>query len=121
MSKFIRPAHLEFPKVYHTFLARDKDSDELVEYRVQDLPEEYFEKSMELLFSDFIPDETFALATDTLKKPEMFPDFRKLWHGIYHQRLSLGCFKNGSDELIGVNNLIVSGRNDNEEHNVSWD
>lgn len=44
-----RPKSSEFPKVWHTFKAKDIGSDELVEYRVQDLPESRFEDALDFM------------------------------------------------------------------------
>lgn len=44
-----RPETSEFPKIWSTFKAKDIDSDELVEYRIQDLPESRFEDALDFL------------------------------------------------------------------------
>lgn len=55
--KWKRPDSTEFPKVWHTFKARDLYSDELVEYRIQDLPLERMEEAFEHMFDNYIKDE----------------------------------------------------------------
>lgn len=55
--KWKRPVTTEFPKVWHTFKARDLDSDKLVEYRIQDLPLERAEEAFEHMFANYIKDE----------------------------------------------------------------
>lgn len=47
----------EYPNVWLKFQAKDSDSEELVEYRVQDLPEERFEEAIEHMLKYFIRDE----------------------------------------------------------------
>lgn len=55
--KWKRPATLEYPKVWYTFKARDLNSDELVEYRVQDLPLEKADEVFEYMYNNYIKDE----------------------------------------------------------------
>lgn len=52
----------EFPKVWSTFKARDSDSDDLVEYRIQDLPESRFADALKTMVSIFCDDEPLAQA-----------------------------------------------------------
>lgn len=52
-----RPERLEYPKVWHTFKARDLNSDNLVEYRIQDLPLEKADEAYEHMFSNYVQDE----------------------------------------------------------------
>lgn len=55
--KWKRPDRLEYPKVWHTFKARDLDSDELVEYRIQDLPLDRADEAYEHMIANFVRDE----------------------------------------------------------------
>lgn len=55
--KWTRPATVEYPKGWSTFKARDLDSDELVEYRIQDLPESRFEDAIKQMIEHYLPDE----------------------------------------------------------------
>lgn len=52
-----RPANVPYPSVWHTFRAKDVDSDQLVNYVVQDLPEERFEEAIGHMLGIFIHDE----------------------------------------------------------------
>lgn len=52
-----RPENVEFPSVWSTFKAKDLNSEDLVEYRVQDLPVERFEEAVKHMSTNFIPDE----------------------------------------------------------------
>lgn len=62
--KWSRPETSEFPKIWKTFFAPDVDSSELVEYRIQDLPESRFEDAIQHMVSNYLKDEpmTFALS-----------------------------------------------------------
>lgn len=44
--------------------------------------------------------------------PEAVEDLETLWKSITIQKSSLVCFKEGSDQIIGVNMNIITGKND---------
>lgn len=54
---WIRPTSVEYPKIWHTFKARDIDSDQLVEYRIQDLPQSRAEDAYKHMFESYIHDQ----------------------------------------------------------------
>lgn len=51
--KWKRPAVTEYPKIWRTFTAKNAQTSELVEYRIQDLPEERFEDAIEFMAQIF--------------------------------------------------------------------
>lgn len=60
--KWKRPDLVEHPKVWHTFKAKDVDSDELVEYRIQDIPSERVDEVFEHMINNYIQDEPIGQA-----------------------------------------------------------
>lgn len=113
MSKFKRPEKLSFPQIYYTFKAKDKNSENLIEYRVQDMPEEYFEQALEFMVKYFLPDETFCSSRDIPNKPSAVAEICEFWRDALKHRLSIACFRNdGSDELVAANVLMVSSKDD---------
>lgn len=62
-----RSQSLEFPKVWHTFKARDLDSDELVEYRIQDIPESRISDVLDHMCKNYIADEPVSQALGTIQ------------------------------------------------------
>lgn len=60
--EWIRPSTIEYPKVWRTFKARDLDSDELIEYRIQDLPESRFDDAVDHMKKCFLHDEPISQA-----------------------------------------------------------
>lgn len=84
--KWTRPESKEFPKIWHTFKAKDIDSDELVEYRIQDLPMSRKEEVLEYMARNFIKDEPFCCAygrhynknSHICKKYLIFIDFKRI-------------------------------------------
>lgn len=65
--KWKRPGSTDFPKVWHTFMAKDIDSDELVEYRIEDLTESRSEEAIKLLVEHFCNDEPLCDAFGMIK------------------------------------------------------
>jgi hypothetical protein len=120
MFKYKRPESLTFPQTYYKFSAKDKNSDKIVEYRVQDLPEEYFEQTVDFMVKYFIPDETLCMSLGIPSKAAPIKVFSDFWMCALKEKLSIACFKNdGSEELVGANVLLVSSKDDIEETNVS--
>jgi hypothetical protein len=113
MLSFKRPSDLPFPIVYHKFKAKDKDSDEIIEYQIQDLLEEDYEQAVELLTTDYAPDESFSRCRGFPESPEAMAEFQRLWHLCLQIKISVGCYKSdGSRELVGANVLLVNDKND---------
>jgi hypothetical protein len=52
-----RSSGLVFPVQYYKFVTRDKDSDELVEYRVEDIPESRYAEACRFMVEHFVPYE----------------------------------------------------------------
>ena len=59
----------EYLKVWTTFEARDLNSDDLVEYRIQDIPESRFEDALEAMVSTFCDDEPLCEAYGMINSP----------------------------------------------------
>lgn len=55
--KWKRPENSEYPKIWLTFKAKDVDSEKLVEYRIQDLPESRFDEAVQFMTTNFCKDE----------------------------------------------------------------
>lgn len=119
MSKFKRPENLTFPHTYYTFKAKDKNSDDVIEYRVQDLPEEYYEEAIDFMVKYFLPDETFCSSRNLSNNPNAVEAFCSFWYDSLKHKLSIACFRNdGSEELVGANVLIVSSKDDPEDEDM---
>lgn len=113
---FVRPESLEFPIIYYTFKAKSRESDEVIEYRVQDLPDEYFEEALELMRTHFLPDESLCSAKGVPADPQATKVFLDFWAYVMKKHLSIACFRNdGDDELISVNCFDVHGKDDPKE------
>lgn len=60
--KWKRPESSEYPKTWHTFFAKDVDSDELVDYRIEDVPENRFDEAVTMIVQYFCKDEPLCEA-----------------------------------------------------------
>lgn len=115
MYEFKRPANLSFPSVYRKFRARDSRSEEIIEYRIQDLPEERYEEAVDFMVKYFLSDETFCSSRSIHKKTGGVEAFRRFWKKSLREKISIGCFRDdGSEELVGANIFLVHSRNDLE-------
>lgn len=105
MSKFERPESLSFPHVYYTFKAKDKNSNDVVEYRVQDLPEDYYERAIDLIVTDFVPQETFCLCKKISESSISIQAISDFYRVMFKNRLTIACFRNdgSNDDLVAVN------------------
>lgn len=107
-----RPCGLSFPVKYYKFVTNDKDSSKLVEYRVEDIPESRYDEACRFMLKHFVPHEPKLVARNGQNDPLVVEDYyNKYMHGI-KQKVSVACFKKGSDEFVAVNILEVLGRND---------
>lgn len=99
-------------------MAKDKNSDNLVQYRVQDLPEEYYDETVAFMIKYFLPDETICSSRDVPNKPSAVKEFADFWREALKEKLSIGCFKNNGDELVGANVLLVKSKDDPEDKTI---
>jgi hypothetical protein len=112
MSSFTRPSDLPFPTVYHEFQAKDKDSDELVEYRIQDLLEEDYDNGIDLMIREYCPEESFNRCRGISSNPEAIAEKTIFWRSKLDKRLSIGCYKD--EELVAVCLLDVNVKGEPE-------
>jgi hypothetical protein len=106
-EKWKRPENLEFPHIYHKFLARDLNGIDLVEYYIQDLPENRYEEAVNFTIEHYTPDEPIFQSRDAGNDVGTVRDFSNIWREILQTGISQVCFKTRSDEIIGVNLIDV--------------
>ncbi|XP_055627382.1 uncharacterized protein LOC129769278 isoform X2 [Toxorhynchites rutilus septentrionalis] len=88
-----RPQEPSIPTVWYTFKARDAEGDTLVKYRVEDLT-----------------DDRKGLSGDCRAMSE----FVDIWKWCFGQKMTLVCYKEGSDEIVGANLLYVRTSDEEE-------
>lgn len=52
-----RGSRIPYPNTWLTFLARDVDSDELVEYQIRDLTQDRFEEAFNIMVNEYFKNE----------------------------------------------------------------
>lgn len=113
-----RPETVPFPSVWLRFKARDVDSDNLIEYRVQDLTEADFEAAFDHMKTHFLKDEVMNNVMELWKDEAAIADLYKIWKEMVKQRLSLACFRENSNEMVGCNILYLSAKGTDENFEV---
>lgn len=114
MAAWKRPDHLPFPHTWHTFQARDPkgNGDHLINYRVQDLPPERIEDAIRHMCDHFLRDEPICRSLNLANDPVGVRELSEVWRKVAHQRCAVVCFREGSDEIVGLNMLTVVSRSD---------
>lgn len=108
MAKFVRPASLQFPHVYHTFKAQNKAGNAEIEYRVEDLPESMYEEALDLLIKDYAHEETVCVGRKIASNAAAMQEIRTIWQHLMKEKFSVACIANdGSNELAGVAVMTV--------------
>lgn len=100
----------------------------LVEYRLEDLTADRFEDALRHFTEHFAGDEPLAANrglcrlwieclytgfekltyfTGVVSDPEAMMDHYDFWRWVFDQKMTIVCYKEGSDEIIGVNLLFV--------------
>lgn len=110
-----RPESVPFPQTWLKFQAKDLDSEKLVEYRVEDLTPDRFEDAIEHMSGDYFRDEPFCRGKNIVGDPSAMDAFKSKWRSLLEQRVSVVCYREGSNEIIGVNILAVYSKNDQEQ------
>ncbi|XP_055684399.1 uncharacterized protein LOC129790736 [Lutzomyia longipalpis] len=108
--KWKRPESVPFPSIWRRFKAKDVNTGELVNYYVQDLPEDRYEEAVQLLVQHFLHDEPMCKAGGAADEPQSIEGFSNAWRAILQDKISLVCFKEGSDEIVGVNVLKLCSK-----------
>lgn len=116
LEKFKRPTNLPYPLIHHTFFV--KESQEDVEYYVQDLTEEKPDEAVELYVKCILPEETFTKSAKLSKNPDAVSMISTVMRQIIKDKLSLACFKMNTHELVGANFMIAKTRGIKEKYDV---
>lgn len=95
-------------QILHKFQAKNRDSEEFVNYFVKFLPENRIEDAIDLMILHYMPDELLSVAVDLPSKPKAVQAYAEvLRKTAKNEKLTLACFREGSDELVAVNFLTV--------------
>jgi hypothetical protein len=127
MFKFQRPQNIPFPLVYGTFYSGnelgDKDADnkcrdEVIEYRIQEIPVELYEEAADFMVKHHLNGEIFAESLEFAKRPLAVQELRNSWLNVMKEKVSICCFanENGIDTLVAVNVLYICSKDDSKSN-----
>lgn len=119
MTRFSRPSSLEYPQIYYKFSAQNENSDNEVNYKVQDILEEDFDYAVEILIKHYLPEEPLCLGRNFSEKPEDVEFMGNFYKNLLLMKLSIGCYKEDTNELVGVNIMDVKFKDEVENHEVN--
>ncbi|GAB0087123.1 hypothetical protein DMENIID0001_014000 [Sergentomyia squamirostris] len=110
-----RSENLKFPQTWYTFEAKDPDTGNIVTYRVEDLTEDRFEEVEHLMETIFNRDEVVCKSIDAVNDQQFTAARGCYVKKVLTQKVSLVCYKEGSDEICGVNLLEVLEKESEEK------
>ncbi|XP_059616299.1 uncharacterized protein LOC132261478 [Phlebotomus argentipes] len=116
--KWSRPESVSFPQVWWRFKAKDPESGEIVDYRIEDCTEDRFEEVVELMLNCFIPDEPMSTSLEVLKDEVSLAEMKAMWVETMPQKLTLVCFKEGSSEICGLNVLEINEQSESKKNEL---
>lgn len=114
-----RPDKPQIPTIYHTFRAKHVDSDQLVTYRVQDFTEDRHADVIQHYRENFVDDEPLAASRKISSSEVAMAEIVSFWSWCLEQRMTVVCYKDGSDEIVGANLLHVATPGKSKQWNVS--
>lgn len=114
MSDWTRTNFVNFPKTHSEFLARDLVGEDLVEYTIQDLPDDRHDDAISFMLKHFLADEPVFESRNAVGDEVLLKEISTVWREILEQRVTLICLKKGEGELIAVNILAVSTEHQEE-------
>lgn len=95
-----------YPLIYSVFDASDSKNNKLT-FRVEDLSEDRFEEAIELMRKNYLAVDPMlkskGILNDDISVMEIVDD----WMAILKQKISIACYKEDSNEIIGVSFLSV--------------
>lgn len=107
VMEFERPEGSLYPKIFNSFEAKFKDCDKVEEYFIQDLTEEYFDRAVDFIVENHAKGGVLHRASNTLSSENGLMNVRQKYRSIFEEKVSLICFKSGSQEIAGLNALCI--------------
>uniref|UniRef100_T1E2B1 N-acetyltransferase domain-containing protein n=1 Tax=Psorophora albipes TaxID=869069 RepID=T1E2B1_9DIPT len=116
MGSWRRPVEIEHPRVWITFKARDLDSERLVNYRIQDLPLDRVQDAIGHMKRYFLHDEPMCSSVGLFQDSVGKQEYDEMWQAVAEQRVAVVCFREGCDDIVGLNMLTVVSKDSLEQH-----
>lgn len=103
-----RPGEPAIPTVWYTFQAKDPDNgDQLASYRVEDLTEDRYNDMIRHYTENFVKDEPLCENKQVFQDELSMAEITGFWRWCFEQKMTIVCYKEGSDEIVGANLLHV--------------
>lgn len=113
-----RSSEIDFPKVWSCFTATDHDGSP-IEYRIQDLPENRFHEAIYFMQRHQLESEVLRVKK-IRDEPVSFREITEKWWACLRQNVTLVCFRESSDEIVGLNVLgVVTQSESNQPHSYT--
>jgi hypothetical protein len=103
--RYERPSIGFEPQIYTTFIVKNKETNEEEEFIIQDLPKDRVEDGARFMIEFYTKDEIFQRS---FKVSEVI--LMNFYRFILTQKVSLVCFKKGSNKILGLNALTVKSK-----------
>jgi hypothetical protein len=78
-----------------------------VNYIIKDLPEERFEDGLNFLLKYFPTTEPLLICKKIAEDDVALKICADIWRDLINKKVSLVCFREGSDEIVGLNVLHI--------------
>lgn len=109
----------KFLKTYSTFKAKDKDNESIIEYKIQDIPEDRFNDAIGMLI-EATKEEPLCASRNVYENEDTKNELVRIWTAMLKARLSVGCFKDDDGEMVGLNVLTIKNKGEESLFVVSF-
>lgn len=99
--EFVRPKGLQGPMVYSTFQIKSKNSDEIEEFLIQDLTENFYDKAIQIIV-DNARGGVFHAAAKTLLSESGVRRVNEMFLNVFQEKISLICLNIDTLEIVGI-------------------
>jgi len=104
---------ISYPKKWLEFTAKEsKNSDRIIKYWIQDLPEDRFDDAIEHIANHFLIDAPIPKFFGAATNKNYVDDYLRACRWQLPKKTTLVCFREGSNEIVGLNVTYVSMEND---------
>jgi UDP-glucose 4-epimerase len=108
--EFKRPEPSLYPQIFGTFSVKSKKSDEVEEFYIQDLTENFFNDAVNFIVKNHARGAVFHKAAKTLVNESGVQRVRDAYRNVFKEKISLICLKMGTNEIVGLNALTIKTR-----------
>lgn len=109
-----------YPMTYASFQALDcGENGNMIDYTIQDLPEDRFEDAVAIIKDKHLIDEPMKSSKGVRDCPVSVQEMVDYLRDLLQQKISLVCYKEGSNEIVAVNILgVMTEAENNVAHKV---